>query len=1066
MPNILSLEMQGFKSFATKTKLTFPDGLVVIVGPNGSGKTNIMDAICFVLGKKSKKELRAERLAHLIFNGGKGGKSADFSRVALNLDNSKKEFPYSGKIFQISRSVDKDGVSTFRINGNRCTLAEVKNALLGANINPDGFNIIMQGEIARLAEMSAVERRQIIEDIAGIMAYEEKKGKALNELQKVEDKIKEGGITLKEKKKYLDELSVEKLQAEKFLRKKQDLEKTQGMLILKRLNNRQTDMKKLSETVERIQKEQRKFSEKIDDVEKEIKTKENEISDISNRLEKGGEDERIKLEKEIALLQDELNDLDVLVRGHRKEIERLNEREKQLNRSLLDNREELNKMKLDENRLEKTISELKSGLSERKNLMSKLSSSDYFKLKSDFNEIGKEIIQQENVLRGMQEKWKKRIDLEELEDSSKDIKNQLKGLKSQESEKLVSLKDIQKKKAEVEQYLSHLKVEKVRLEERRDKEWYDNTSIKWIIGKGFDGVIGVLSGLIKTDDQVLYSLVQSKNGIVVENAEIAKKCINSLKKEKAGIVRFYPLDVGSIKKSSVSSKFDCDAKYRQLFEALFRDVSASEDGVVDGLAIVGGYRSDEKEVDLELRKMNTDLEKYAQYLNEINENLDSLDKDISLINKKKYELEKDLGVLDEKRKDFKSILSSVSEEAMGKTKSRISELGKREREINLQLEKTSGVSEEEIEKIDSEIRDNEGNLEQLSRQLIEVQMRMDNIVKKDISSFESILASITKDRERFENDIAESEKRIGHIKKEFKQKKAAERDFYNKLQSYFNARDKLRKALSGLENKRVKLEQKTEAYTKEIQDSKIRMAEMSAIMEGLRERLKDFKGMEIPGTRKDEKELELEVRELERAVNSFGAVNMKALETFKEIESEYNKLNEKILRLEEERQEILSMIDEIEGKKRGEFLRTFKEINKNLGDIFSTLSPGGTSKLVLENEEEPFEGGIDVFARPMGKKMTPMRVLSGGEKTLVALAFIFSIQEYHPAPFYIMDEIDAALDKYNSEKLSGLLDKYSKKGQFIIISHNDEIISNADYMYGVSMRDNGISNVVSIKLPE
>lgn len=1065
MPKILSLEMQGFKSFANKTKMTYPDGLVVAVGPNGSGKTNIMDAICFVLGKTSKKELRATKLSHLVFNGGKGSRGADFARVSLNLDNSKNEFPYKGKIFQISRTVDTDGVSTFRINGTRCTLAEVKNALINANINPDGFNIIMQGEIARFADLPSTERRYIVEDIAGIKTYEEKKNKSLNELDRVEGKIREGEITLKEKKKYLDELTVDKLQAEKFLKKKRDLELTRGILTKKKLQNKEAEHKSYSDNIEKTKNEQENTKEKLSVVLNEISDKEKEISEISKKLDKGGEEERSELEKSIALLQDEMNDLNVVIKAHKKELERLDQREKQIKNSLLENQEELEKMESEETKLKKTMSDMKADLSSRKKLLTDLSSSDYFKLKSELSEIEKLKMKEERLLDDMEDKWKKRIDIEEIKDNITDYENQLKGIKNDIDDAKIELKKSKEKREEVEKYLSHLKIEKVRIEERREVQSDGYDSITWLLEQKYEGVLGVLSELIKTDDSLLLSVVQSRNGVVVSNKNIAEKCIKELEENQVGIVRFYPLISGNMK-SSVSSKFRTDEKFRNIFESLFKEVSIDEKKIIDGISIIGGYTAGEKGLEQRIDEILKDIEKYSNYLSDIQNQIRDKNKELSDLERKEMGLKKDVEILEQKMKNIKSVLADIDEESIAKIKVKCVSYEKKENEINLMLKKSSGVSEDEVGEINKGIEDGEENLDQLNRQLIQLQTRMDNIIKKDISSFESILSSINKDKDRFKNELDGSSKRFKVVEQELKKKKAAEKEFYEKLKRYFNARDKLRNDLSGIENRKVRMEQKIEMGEKEIQNIRIKMAEVSGNIEGLREQMKDFKGIEIPGTRKDERELELEVRDLERNVASFGAVNMKALETFKEIESEYNSLNDKVKKLEEERQKVISMIEEIEGKKKAEFMRTFRDINKNLDDIFGTLSPGGSAKLVLDNPEEPFEGGIDVLARPSGKKTIPMRLLSGGEKTLVALSFVFAIQEYQPAPFYILDEIDAALDKYNSEKLAELLNKYSKKAQFILISHNDEIISSADYMYGVSMKDNGISQIVSIRLPE
>jgi chromosome segregation protein len=193
---------------------------------------------------------------------------------------------------------------------------------------------------------------------------------------------------------------------------------------------------------------------------------------------------------------------------------------------------------------------------------------------------------------------------------------------------------------------------------------------------------------------------------------------------------------------------------------------------------------------------------------------------------------------------------------------------------------------------------------------------------------------------------------------------------------------------------------------------------------------------------------------------------MKALDVFKVVEEEFNTVQEKMDLLEEENNSIITTMEEIEKKKVSTFMETFKEIQDNFERIFGILSPGGIANLIIENPENPLEGGIDIKARPKGKKFLTLKSMSGGEKTLTALSFIFALQEYDPAPFYIMDEVDAALDKENATRFGRLCKQYSDKAQFLVISHNDNVISEADYLYGISMNQNGVSKIITLKLPE
>jgi len=217
-------------------------------------------------------------------------------------------------------------------------------------------------------------------------------------------------------------------------------------------------------------------------------------------------------------------------------------------------------------------------------------------------------------------------------------------------------------------------------------------------------------------------------------------------------------------------------------------------------------------------------------------------------------------------------------------------------------------------------------------------------------------------------------------------------------------------------------------------------------------------------TNKPEEQLKSEISKFERMVENIGSVNLKSLEIYESVEEEYSKLLQKKDTLKVEKDDVLEMMKEIEGKKRELFMNTYDVVNANFKEIFMNLSTKGEASLDLEAPESPFEGGLNIKVRLSGNKFMDIRGLSGGEKTMTALAFIFAIQEHDPATFYVLDEVDAALDKKNSEKLAKLIRKYSDRSQYVIISHNDGIIAEADNLYGVSMDEHGISNVVSLKI--
>lgn len=238
---------------------------------------------------------------------------------------------------------------------------------------------------------------------------------------------------------------------------------------------------------------------------------------------------------------------------------------------------------------------------------------------------------------------------------------------------------------------------------------------------------------------------------------------------------------------------------------------------------------------------------------------------------------------------------------------------------------------------------------------------------------------------------------------------------------------------------------------------------MKAKLAGLQEEFTQFKNVALLPEKNLEK-LQEEITRFEVSLAQMAAVNMKALEIYEQVEREFGELIQKKDGLDKEKVDIMTMMNEIESTKKEHFMKTFDQVNEKFQNIFTTLFTKGKAYLQLDNPSNIFEDGMSVKVKLTGNRFLDIRSLSGGEKTLTALSFIFAVQEHQPASFYILDEIDAALDKHNSETLSKLIRQYSDNAQYIVISHNDSLISEADTLYGVSMSEEGVSKVTSLKI--
>src|SRR3989338_11534896 len=306
MTKINKLVMTGFKSFAQKTELIFGNTINLVLGANGNGKSNVLDAICFVLGRTSSKSLRAEKTSHLIYDGGKTKKPAEKGQVDIHFDNATGIFHIDAVEVKVSRIIKRNGQSIYKINDKTHTRSEVLDLLSAARIDPDGYNIILQGDITRFVEMSPLERRQIIEEISGISVYEEKKHKAVLELDKVEKQLNEAEIILKERQTHLRELKKDRDQALKFKELKDNIDSNKATFVHLQIEKRSETKTSFDKKCNELKEEFDTVEKKIAEHKKDIEDKKKEIEKIAHDIEQKGEVEQVKLSKQVEQMRIEL----------------------------------------------------------------------------------------------------------------------------------------------------------------------------------------------------------------------------------------------------------------------------------------------------------------------------------------------------------------------------------------------------------------------------------------------------------------------------------------------------------------------------------------------------------------------------------------------------------------------------------------------------------------------------------------------------------------------------------------------------------------------------------------
>ncbi len=1168
MTKINRLTVHGFKSFAHKTEIPFDGKFNCVLGPNGSGKSNIGDALCFVLGRLSAKSMRAEKASNLLFNGGKNKSPASQATVEIAFDNRTKSFPEEAPEIVVSRAINKDGSSTYRINGKKKTRTEVLDFLSLAKINPNGYNIILQGDITRFVDMSHLERRQIIEEISDVSLYEEKKHKALLELEKVDEKLNNASIILKERKTHLQELKKDRDQALKFKEAKDTINNHKATHLHLQIKEREEVKAKFDKEIAQRQEEISQSEKKIAVLREDIAQTKAKISEVNKHIEQKGEKEQVQVHRALEDLKVNLAKNKTRISTLKEELHKIQQRKDKL-------LQELEEVQQKTSSYTQQQKETQQGVAGKQKEVQDLDMSiQQFKKKHHIEssqEIEREIEEKDkiiekkqeevNLLRQQQQDLLREKDKAEFQLQSMD--ERMKKVQAVQKEHQEQIKHLQQKKNDFKQatlrlnqlldadssFASQLGNAKSKVASSQEKITQlqaktaslqaglaANHAVKSILSLQKKGVLGTLAGLGQVKKQYALALEraagQKMQHLVVDSDKTAAECIAHLQKNKLGHAAFIPLN--KIKYQDLSAEdhrllkqetahgtksgvhdfalklVSFDARFKAAFAHVFGNtlvvddletarrigigrvkMAALDGSIAEGSGVMrGGYFSEKnllgfKEQDAleELEKWNGELEEVQKVIASVQMKREANEQEITALRKKRAELEAevitlektlhldtaDLDASEEARKQFSHQLALAEEKLAGLGKEIAlanKELaGAKSRKQILRAEVTSLRDPKllaQLQAFEAARQKNREELLRLESDLKNMSSNVQQMLAPEQEKVREILKQHEKEERQFQGELKELSGAVEKQEKELTEKEKESTQFYARYRELFNQREKLSTEVTRWENEIELICEKARVHERELNLTSLKNAEVKAKLAGLQEEFSRYPGVQLLEG-KTLHHLEEEIRKLEAVLAQMSAVNLKALEIYEQIETEYGKLVEKKDELDTEKTDILAMMNEIETKKKDHFMKTFVKVNDHFQRLFGSLFSKGKASLVLDNLQQPFTDGLSIKVKLTGNRYLDIKSLSGGEKTLTALAFIFSIQEHQPASFYILDEIDAALDKHNSDRLSKLVRSYSDTAQYILISHNDAVIAEADTLFGVSMQD-GVSKVTTLRI--
>ncbi len=1159
------LEIDNFKSFASKNTVPFLEGFTVVSGPNGSGKSNIIDSILFALGLSSARALRSEQgVGDLITTHNKRNEAS--VRVTFELDDGT-ELIVARKIRRTNQGVQ----SNYYLNDKQCTLTQVHSELEKYNITPNSYNVIMQGDVTNIANCSANERRKFLDEIAGTADFDRKISQATKELEVVETRVTNSTIIKNEKDARLEELKEEREIALKYKELQDQKQEYEGQINVIKFFDTKRSLDFVHQNILTSTKETKKQNERLDEIKSKIEDKQAKYKEICEFIKAQGEDKQLEAKKELEEKKGEISrketsiaHCDKLILDNKKTaqnskngIENLLEKKESITKVIEEKQVEIKKQ-------EELLAQKKAKLSEILMEMSGLNKTadqhiekrnqlrkELDALKDSENELIKAKLPKENELVNLQkesEKLTKEIeDLKEIQKTFDEKKDKLtlhietlqKELEECKTVQKITFDDLDKTKTQIDDLgyainLSHKKIATLEANKQAYKSISLGAGVETIMNAKLAGVHAPLMQLADVDDEyadaIEIALGARARFVIVEDENVAVRAIDILKSQGRDRATFLPLnkiksapsrlalpkDAGVIDFAINLIDFDdkfIDAFYFALGETLvvenlacakklmskYRVVTLEGDIFERSGAITGGAKrrasntfslSQERELENYKKRLQANELEYKELFekkNRLEKQLEKVRVDFSnasnTLNSARYELNN---------------LTSTNNSAVDnleKCNTRLKEIKPAVKEIEKALDKfeqkhidviekitTAQTEVQEVEKLIDEgelkeLKEKTQGVEQEIKDLEKLIFNLSNEVEKEKNNINFHNLSIEQREKDIERTIVENKeleqdkikyaKEIESLKVVLVEYEEKIKELSKDLAQYQEKRDEAQNELLELEKSKTHAESELERIQEQIESSKTRRKELEPILEQtiveLEEANIDTKELEPTEISLDE--VNQKIQRLNKKMEALGLVNMKAITDYDAVSTVLNELAERLNTLEKERVEIIGRMLGYEQNKKEEFLKTYNAVNDNFKDIFPMLSEGEGS-LVLENENDPFAGGLVFKASIRDKKDQKLAGMSGGEKTLTALAFVFAIQKYMPAPFYAFDEVDMHLDGPNVEKLAKMINIQAQQTQFVVVSLRKPLIDSADRMIGVTQKGKGVTKISGVGLKD
>ncbi|AXY78287.1 chromosome segregation protein SMC [Paraflavitalea soli] len=1163
-----SLEIKGFKSFADKTVLNFDEGITGVIGPNGCGKSNIIDSIRWVIGEQKISHLRSENLESLVFNGSKTRSASGLAEVSLTFENTRNLLPTEFNTVTVTRKFYKSGESEYRLNDVQCRLKDIQNLFMDTGVSTDSYAIIELGMVDEIIKDKENSRRRMLEQAAGITIYKTRKKEAKQKLDATEQDLARIEDLLFEINNQLKSLENQAKKAEKYYEIKKEYREVSIELAkasLEGFNHTWRDLnaqseaeidKKIRLEAEIANEEAVIEQEKVGFIEKEraLQSMQHEFNDLLQTLRTKENDKNLASQR-LNFLKEKENSLQEFLNKSEGQLKGI---EEGIEFTQLQVGEEAGKLES----LQQQLEDLKEATEERRKVFDEKRShvdslrSENLNMQRNQFEAEKKVAIADNSIRNLEqsiarleeEQEVRTSQLKQLEEEhitkEEELESRQRDLRQLQEQHERTKEQILEAQGEMERLRQELAGESRKLDAKKNEydllkslidsmEGYPE-SVKFLHkNPNWNHTAPILSDIIYVKEEfraaVENVLEPYLNYYVVNDLQEGLQAVHLLDANKKGKANFFLLDKlngnvepaahqpeGSIPAMQV---IEVDPQYRQLAEHLLGQVFIAENE--DALANSNG---------------SIVLEKHGKYVKgkysltggsvgifegkKIGraKNLEKLYEQIQVQERIVNELK---AAIQEKHNEVVSYNEQLKETAIKQAQEDINRLTNLVFSLQNKIENLHGMkstSQNRLEELQINLENTTASIsgtreewQQLVAQLNEVREKLqaaEGDYKSAESQYHSALASynefnlqvtrqqskitaltqelefkrnqLTGLRTQIETNASQLKQTVENITESAETLEAAENGLVDLMrkkeeaekvlnetdQAYYNLRNTLNEKESELRHK-TKEREMLEHLLTEIKD---RLNELKLQLAGMKERLNvEFRInlddiIDQPRTGEvPTEELQEKSDRMKKRLENLGEVNPTAIEAFQEMKKRYEFILEQKNDLVTAKDSLLQTIQEVEATANQQFLDTFNRVRDNFQKVFKALfTEDDTADMVLENPENLAETSIDIIAKPKGKRPSSITQLSGGEKTLTATALLFAIYLIKPAPFCILDEVDAPLDDANVGKFTNMIRKFSEESQFIIVTHNKMTMSSVDVIYGVTMQEPGVSKLVPV----